>query len=291
MNKIISLVLMTTLFLSCDDKRIEEEGFLEVEDSKIHYKISGEGKPVLLLHGGLLNLDSWNYQIKELNDNHFKTIRYSELGHGKSQNGDVKIKGVEIIDEFIRRKCGDEKVSIIGLSWGGVLATDYTLKHPEKVEKLILVSPGINGWDWFEHPETKEKYEKLRKAYTENDSTRVGELNYEYWIIGPKRKETDLQLEIREELKNMIDENISINWGKPKSQLDTVSSIHRLHEIKTPTLIVSGEKDESDILEIGNVYENGIRNSKREVIKGVGHSLNVEKPRLFNAMVLDFLKN
>jgi len=288
-NKIV-LPLIILLFLNCNNNLNNEEGFLTIKDSKIHYKISGKGKPIILLHGGLLNLDSWDYQVTDLNNKGFKTIRYSELGHGKTENGKEVLKGVEIIDEFIKRKCNDEKVTIIGLSWGGVLATDYTLKNSTKVENLILVSPGINGWDWFSFESTKSKYEKLGEAYMTNDSSKVGQLSYQYWIIGPQRKESEMDLEVRRNLKKMIDDNISLNWGKSKSQIDTISSIDRLNEIKTPTLILLGEKDESDIFAIGKLYENGIQNAKMVTLKDVGHSLNAENPKEFNKTVLDFLK-
>ncbi len=289
MDKIIVFILSIILLVSCNENTKTEEGFLPIKGSNIHYKITGEGEPILLLHGGFLNLDAWDYQITELTDNNYKVIRYSELGHGKTENGKEKLEGVAVIDEFIKKKCNNEPISIVGLSWGGVLATDYTLKYPEKVKKLVLVSPGINGWDWFKKEETREKYKKLQAAYMANDSLKVGALSFDYWIIGAKREASEIDKVVREKLKKMIDDNISLNWGKSKSTLDTLSSIGRLGEIKKPTLIVSGEKDEVDILEIASIYEKGIKNSRREIISDVGHSLNVEKPKIFNKMILDFL--
>jgi len=83
----------------------------------------------------------------------------------------------------------------------------------------------------------------------------------------------------------MIDENIKENWGKANSQFDTISSITRLHEIEKPTLIILGDMDEKDIFAIGDLYE-----AEKIIIKDVGHSLNVEKPKVFNEIIINFLK-
>jgi pimeloyl-ACP methyl ester carboxylesterase len=283
-------ILLILSIISCTQKETTEEGYLQIEDSKVHYKISGTGSPVLLLHGGELNLSAWDSQISDLNEQNFKTIRYSELGHGKTQRGKVDLKGTEIINHFVNEKCNGQKVTIIGLSWGGVLATDYALKYPDKVAKIVLVSPGINGWDWFANPKTRKKYEILQKAYQDNDSLKVGELAYQYWIVGPKRTEFEMDLKARTSLKEMIDYNINNHWGEARSSLDSINSIDRLKEIEIPSLIISGDKDSEDILEISKLYKSNIKNAKRVVLKDVGHSLNMEKPKEFNEIIIRFLK-
>ncbi|WP_310993088.1 alpha/beta fold hydrolase [Aequorivita marina] len=288
--KLLVNLLLFLIVTSCTQKEVTEEGYLQIEDSKVHYKISGTGNPVLLLHGGELNLSAWDSQISDLNKQNFKTIRYSELGHGKTQRGKVDLKGTEIINHFINEKCNGQKVSIIGLSWGGVLATDYALEYPNKVTKIILVSPGINGWDWFANQKTRKKYEILQKAYEDNDSLKVGKLSYKYWIVGPKRKESEMDLKARTNLKEMISYNINNHWGEARSSLDSINSIDRLKEIEIPSLIISGDKDSEDILEISKLYKSNIKNSKRVVLTDVGHSLNMEKPKEFNETIIRFLK-
>ena len=288
--KLSITVILLLIVISCTQKEITEEGYLQIEDSKVHYKVSGTESLVLLLHGGDLNLSAWDRQISDLNQQNFKTIRYSELGHGKTQKGKVDLKGTEIINHFVNEKCNGQKVTIIGLSWGGVLATDYALKYPDKVDKIILVSPGINGWDWFANPKTRKKYEILQKAYQDNDSLKVGKLSYKYWIVGPKREESEINLKTRTKLKEMISYNINNHWGESRSSLDSINSIDRLNEIEIPTLIISGDKDSDDILEISNLYKSNIKNAKRVVLKDVGHSLNMEKPKEFNKIIIQFLK-
>jgi len=290
MKTTLIIFILTNLIACHHHKNFkQEDGYLKFADSTIHYKISGKGKPVLLLHAGGLNLDAWDDQIKDLNNNNFQTLRYSELGHGKTTRGKTELKGYEIIDKFIEEKFAGQKVSIIGLSWGGVLATDYALNYPNKVDKLILVSSGINGWDWFANSGTKKRYEVLREAYIKNDSAKVAELNYQYWIVGPNRKESTLDSAWVKKMKNVMATNVKNHWGEQSSALDNTSSINRLQQIQTPTLIVLGEKDSEDIGMIAKIYHSGIKNSKLVTIPDAGHSMNIEKPKEFNQLIIDFL--
>jgi pimeloyl-ACP methyl ester carboxylesterase len=63
----------------------------------------------------------------------------------------------------------------------------------------------------------------------------------------------------------------------------------RLHEIKAPTLIVVGELDIPDCLEVANVLEEKIAGSEKMTLKGVGHMSNMEDPTGFNKTILSFL--
>ena len=62
-------------------------------------------------------------------------------------------------------------------------------------------------------------------------------------------------------------------------------------EVKVPTLIVAGDEDAPQILEIADMLEQGITNAKKVIIPGTAHHLNMEKPEEFNRAVLDFLKS
>jgi len=68
------------------------------------------------------------------------------------------------------------------------------------------------------------------------------------------------------------------------------AAISRLGEIKCPTLVIVGNQDFADKLELAELLETQILNVKRVVMPGVAHLPNMEKPTEFNQLVLDFLK-
>jgi pimeloyl-ACP methyl ester carboxylesterase len=66
-------------------------------------------------------------------------------------------------------------------------------------------------------------------------------------------------------------------------------ALNRLDEIKAPLLAIVGDLDMPDILDIVNRVDKHAENSRKEIIYGAAHMINMEKPELFNKLVLDFL--
>lgn len=143
MMKYTIFILTAILLPSCTSPALdqEQEALIEVAGNKIHTKRVGTGQPIVLAHGGYLNLDMWDPQVDEFSKTH-TLIRFSDLGHGESIHAGDKIFGYEIINELIKDG-PDQEVILMGLSWGAMLCVDFALNYPEKVEKLILVSPGV----------------------------------------------------------------------------------------------------------------------------------------------------
>jgi proline iminopeptidase len=128
-------------------------------DIRLHYFTSGEGKPVLVLHGGpgYPYINPWTGLEALTND--YRFYYYDQRGCGEStrpfdtftskntyENMTALNKalglGAQVADiERIRRILGVEKITLIGHSFGGFIAALYAAEFPERVEKLILVAP------------------------------------------------------------------------------------------------------------------------------------------------------
>ena len=66
-------------------------------------------------------------------------------------------------------------------------------------------------------------------------------------------------------------------------------AVNRLAEVKMPTLIVVGDQDAPEVLEVADTLEQGIAGAKKLVLPGTAHHLHMEKPQEFNRVVLEFL--
>lgn len=285
------LIYLFILFIfSCHSDGDREE-YLSIKDHKIHTKISGEGETILLIHGGYLNLDMWEPQVNFLNQAGFQIIRYSDIGHGKTVDGVEPVLGYKIINQIIDTYVeGHELVTLVGLSWGAMLAVDYTLNHPERVKKMILVSPGLNGWNYFQDS-LAAKNNRLRQiATSENDTAHAVDLFHQNWVVGPRRKKEGLASKFLSESRAMIDHTMKNHWQSDWSKLDSIQAINRLDEIKVPTYIIIGSEDAEDILLISEVYKEKITTSKVEKIEGVAHLLTMENPAMFNKRIIELIK-
>lgn len=117
--------------------------FLEVDGMRIHYQVEGEGPPLLLLHGVLASLRTWDGWVARLRG-HFSIVRIDLPGFGLTGpmiNGDYTPDHAIGLFEKIRALLGYERFHLAGNSLGGFLSWYYAVHHPERVQKLVLIDP------------------------------------------------------------------------------------------------------------------------------------------------------
>ncbi len=120
--------------------------FVEIQGMKVHYRRSGAGVPLLLIHGTGSSLHTWEGWTEELRDS-FEAISLDLPAFGLTgahPKSDYSISAyVEFLQDFTKTT-GLDTLYIAGNSLGGFIAWKYALAHPEKVRKLILICSA--GW-------------------------------------------------------------------------------------------------------------------------------------------------
>mgnify|MGYP001228668929 FL=1 len=123
---------------------LESSDFIEIDGVDLHYAIDGSGPDLLLLHANYANLIDWNPWVNLLKD-HYRVIRIDIPGHGLTAadpSNDYSMQRTIFLLEGFLNAFEVQKLSIAGASLGGTIGLHYTRRNPEKVENLILVSPG-----------------------------------------------------------------------------------------------------------------------------------------------------
>ena len=130
------------------------EGFVAVDGARLYFRDIGQGPPILVLHGG--PDFSHSYFLPELDrlSDSFRLIYYDQRGRGRSADGvepeDVSIESEMEDLDAVRRFFGLESAAVLGHSWGGVLAMEYAIRHPNHVSRLILLNTAPASHDDFE---------------------------------------------------------------------------------------------------------------------------------------------
>ncbi|WP_026933290.1 alpha/beta fold hydrolase [Christiangramia echinicola] len=284
------IIFITTISLGYSqgrDSHLIKKDFLQVKDNQIYYEVSGSGVPVILIHGGYLNHEIWKKQINFLNKKGFKTVVYDDLGHGKTINGKEEVYGYQIVDE-IRRQLNLEKINIIGLSWGSMIALDYALNNPKNLDRLILISPGLNGWNYFQDPKAEENFNQRQIAKINNDKISFVEYFQKNWTDGPGESTGRVKVKLRNHIGEILLNTVKNHWEENWSKLSTKT---RWNSIEARTLIITGNLDAIDITKIAKQYDEEINQSQWIDIENVGHTLIVEKPKKVNRIINFFLKS
>ena len=123
---------------------VARESYVPVKGGRLYVREIGSGTPIVVLHGG--PDFNHNYLLPELDDlaNTFRLIYYDQRGRGKSSANvsadDVTIES-EVDDlERLREHFGLDELSLLGHSWGGLLAMEYATRHPDRVSHLTLMN-------------------------------------------------------------------------------------------------------------------------------------------------------
>src|SRR5579885_2709070 len=270
-----------------------QKGFAEVNGTTLYYEVAGEGHPLVLNHGGLVDHHLWDDQFEEFAQ-YFKVIRYDMRGFGVS--GLIK-SGMEPYSMTrdlysLLRFLSIEKTYILGLSMGGELAIDFTLQHPEMVDALITVSAALSGFVKSYPEDLQAKFVEMEEAFKRGDIARSVEISLQVWTDGPTRAPGQVDPVVRERVRSMTAHNFSRDDDEDvEPQPMEPPAFGRLSEIRVPTLIIVGDKDVEFILKIAHTLEEGVAGAKKMVIPDTAHHLNMEKPGEFNRAVIEFLKS
>jgi proline iminopeptidase len=129
------------------------ERFLPADGAALYYREIGTGQPIIILHGGPDFDFSYMLPAMDRFATSFRLIYYAQRGRGKS-SGQVRPDEVSIDSETadlerVRQHFGLDTVAVLGHSWGGVLAMEYAIRHPERVSHLILLNSGPASQDDF----------------------------------------------------------------------------------------------------------------------------------------------
>lgn len=141
--------------------------FLDAGGIRIRYQASGQGTPVVLLHGFGETLESWQRAgIVQLISPHFRVIAMDVRGHGRSaQPGDATSYGRELALDVVRLldREGAARAHVVGYSMGALIALDVAAFHPDRVLSLVVVGA---GWP---PPEVRDGFQQQAAALERGD--------------------------------------------------------------------------------------------------------------------------
>jgi 3-oxoadipate enol-lactonase len=262
-----------------------DSGYINVDGGKLFYEGAGKGENIVLIHDGAVHREVWDAQFGVFAKN-YKVIRYDRRGYGKSPNPTAPYSNIDDLNKlFIQLKL--EKAVIFGISSGGGLAIDFTLKYPDKVKALVLVGAVVSGYGYTSHMFTRGGHVKsLAELLADPQKT------IEYFGMEDPYEIYKENIKAKEKFLKLLNAN-PINVSNEKSTFligsDRPAAKH-LDEIKVPTLILVGEFDIPDVHAHAGVIEFGIPNAKREIVYNSGHLIPLEQPEAFNETSVKFLR-
>lgn len=247
------------------------------------------GRAVLLLHGKNFSGAYWETTIRALTGDGFRVVVPDQIGFGKSSKPasfQYTFHALATHTRDLLADLGIEKVTVVGHSMGGMVATRFALMYPDRAEKLVLVNPiGLEDWQqfvgyvpvsqWFEN-ELKKTPDQVR-AYMKTA-----------YFDGKWKTEYDGLAELQMGWTQSPDYR-QIAWASALTydMIYTQPVVHDFPRVKQPTLLIIGDRDRTALgrgsapaevaakmglyTKLGTKTRDAIPNAKLVTLAGIGH--------------------
>jgi 3-oxoadipate enol-lactonase len=263
------------------------------------YEDSGEGPPVVLIHGYGGDLRLWDAQVPALVDAGFRIIRHDVRGHGRSmiapegytyENYSADLR--DLLDRLNVERPATESLSLeaahlVGLSMGGGVALQFALDNPQRTLSLTLVDSTLPGFTYSE--EAAGRIEALMEAVRTRGARAALENVYLRHPFFDGIRRVPEQFEFVREVVLAFQAPDMHEGGRPSDYRPDLTG--RLTDVSAPTLVVLGENDIPDFHLIAGVLAENIPNARRHIIPDCWHLPPIEKSEEFNDLLITFLRS
>ncbi|MEM8895085.1 MAG: alpha/beta hydrolase [Bacteroidota bacterium] len=244
--------------------------YMEVDGMPVHYRVEGEGFPLVLVHGTAASLHTWDVWTEELKSD-FKVIRFDLPAFGltgPAPSGEYSLDMYAGFVDKVLTQLNVDSCFIAGNSLGGAISWYYTVKHTEKIRKLVLVDasghPRSSGPPLIFKLAQQPAFASFFKSFTPK------------FII-----ENNLKAVYHDDSKidqSLVDRyfEMALREGNRQAFIDRANQkftnqSHLIKSIEVPTLILWGEHDTWVPLSDAYLFEEAIEDSELIVYDNAGH--------------------
>lgn len=256
--------------------------YIQLKSGRCAYMRSGQGVPILLLHGLGSSWQDWQPQIDKLS--RFAEVFALDLrGHGASEPLRSPVSVAELAEdvaEFIRAQAIQGCV-LVGISMGGMVAFQLLAQQPELVGRLVAINsaPSFPVDSWVLRGQVL-----LRLALI-----RLLGLKAMGWLLARKLFPHAEQAELRQRTAMRIGANDRISYLHAIRAILGWSALPVVNGVDTPILIVAGDRDYTP-LAYKQAYVAQLRNAELQVVTDSGHATPLDQPERLNALLERFIR-
>jgi pimeloyl-ACP methyl ester carboxylesterase len=291
-----------------------ESRFAEVNGIRLHYVCAGQGKPIIFIHGFPEFWAAWELQLDEFGRDHL-AVAYDLRGYNHSSKpAGVDAYRMEHHVEDLRcliAHLGYRQCLLAGHDWGGGVAWSFALRHPDWVEKLVIVNsphPAVFARELLENPDQQKASEYMRLFRSPGAEAELSANDYEYLFAaltdwGGRWKMPEA---LRKRYRTAWSRTGALSGGlnfyraSPLYPPSTPEDVERMQAVlnlpremltvTVPTLVIWGERDRA--LLTGNLdgLENYVNTLSVRRIPDGTHWVVHEQPRRVNQLIRRFVQ-
>jgi len=280
-NVIFSMVFAIAARGAAIDAKVKD-GYADSNGVKIHYASAGSGPLMVMIHGFPDFWYSWRDQMAALSDS-YQCVAIDQRGYNLSD----KPKGVEnyamklLVGDVaaVVKSLGRDKAIIVGHDWGGMVAWNFALAHPEMTDKLIILNlPHPRGLsrELAHNPEQQKNSQYARNFQQPDAASKVTAEGLARRIADPEARAKYLEAFQRSDIEAMLN-YYKANYPREPYQEDTSPLV----KVQMPVLMFHGLKDTALLAgALNNTWEWIGQDLTLVTIPSAGHFVQNDAPEL-----------
>ncbi|MCB9596359.1 MAG: alpha/beta fold hydrolase [Sandaracinaceae bacterium] len=265
-------------------------GFARRRDGgRLYFEVGGpEGAPPLLLIRGLARSSSYWLEFRELLERERRLVVFDNRGVGRSDTPKLFWTTADMADDaaLVLEASGVERADVFGISLGGMIAQQLTLRHPHRVGRLVLACTSPGGPD----AETLSPRAALALARASRKGPRAAQAENARWVLSPR---------YLEERPDIVDIWASIAESEPRSVRGLLGQVaagarhdawRLLPHLEHATLVLTGDADRLMPPANSERLARRLPNASLDYVRGAGHDFPTERPVETAERVLAFCR-
>jgi pimeloyl-ACP methyl ester carboxylesterase len=261
-----------------------------VNGLNLHYVQTGQGPNLVLIHGIASNLGQWQLGILPALVEHFRLTMYDLRGHGYSDMPTRGYTPTHMLGDFsgLMDYLGMERTSIVGHSYGGLVALCYALHLPERVDKLIIADTGIPA---VERRDGRDAVlvgwrESLQRGGIDVPEEKAEDIGYLIEQTVKLRGRSWRGMGARRAIARLTRFTTTTSFAKEYRETSCLA-LEMIHQIQSPVLLIYG--DRSPLTASFQALRDNLPNCRTAIVADGGHFYPLQHPETFVRHIKDFL--
>jgi pimeloyl-ACP methyl ester carboxylesterase len=239
-HNLLKTILLTAIIMGTASQSNGQQGkpigsgYAPVNGIKVYYEVYGEGKPIILLHGAFMTIETnWGQLIPELSKTR-KVIAIELQGHGHTPFTDRKLSRVTLASdvEGVMDYLKIDSADVVGYSFGGSVAYQLAIQSPKRLRKLVIISSTYKSNGWM--PQINNAFKSMKPELFTNSPMQAA-----YDAVAPDKtkwtKFLEQMIAFAGEPYNMGENNIA--------------------KMTSSVLLIAGDNDGLDKIELIKTYQ------------------------------------
>ncbi|MDS0474071.1 alpha/beta hydrolase [Natrinema sp. 1APR25-10V2] len=267
---------------------------LALEDGSIYYETTGDGPPLVFVHGGWMNGETWQPQVEHFADD-YRVVTLDVRGHGETGATDPDQYSIELFTDDLEALLFDldiEQPSLCGLSLGSMVVQEYLDRHPEGATGAIM-GGAVRSMPPVDMPAGLKPLWTPVPALTASLSLTGTAGTFQSMLYSIQATTGERWLSVDPEVRaEAIADVGDISTAEFRKIFDALYRYDppELTGVETPALVVHGEQEAPLVKRQGRQIVSAVADGDRLELSDSGHLVNQDRPNAFNTVAADFLE-